>query len=165
MWQHLFAQTPPVPTDWWEKALTFVIGALGGWISGTLAVRGQKRIAIDGLVKKIIELSMQYPYLERDSYCAGWTSGDGDNDEKTRYENYCCLVFNTIEQAWELCWPWWFSVNWRHEAVKKIIQVEELVCRHYPWWSKDPQNLEGYSQGFRRYMDHVIDECKKGKKL
>jgi len=170
MWMSLFAQTP-TPTDWWEKLLTFIIGAVGGWVSGTLAVRGQQRVAVDGLVQKIIELSMAHPYLERDSYCKAWVPTDpaaplpnpptAADDDKTRYENYCCLVFNTIEKAWELCWPWWFSASWRHGAVKKILQVEELICRHHSWWSKDPDNLEGYSAGFRSYMSHVIDECKK----
>lgn len=169
MWMSLFAQTP-TPTDWWEKALTFLIGAVGGWVSGTLAVRGQQRVAVDGLVQKIIELSMQHPYLERDSYCKAWVptapAGAGaaapDDDNKTRYENYCCLVFNTIEKAWELSWPWGFSMAWRHAAVKKSLQVEELICRHHDWWSKDPDNVEGYSSGFRAYMGYVIDECKKG---
>jgi hypothetical protein len=92
--------------------------------------------------------------------------GGADDDEKTRYENYCCFVFNTIEQAWELCWPWWISASWRHGAVKKILQVEEGIdlpplCVVV----ESSQNLEGYSQGFRRYMYHVIDECRKGRKL
>ena len=176
MWMSIFAQTPSTPTDWWEKGLTFIIGAVGGWVSGTLAVRGQQRVAVDGLVQKIIELSMGYPYLERDSFCKAWVPTDPaaavaagpatpDADNKTRYENYCCLVFNTIEKAWELSWPWWFSTPRRHAAVKKILQVEELICRHHTWWTGDTDNLEGYSNGFRRYMDHVIDECRKGKKL
>ncbi len=49
--------------SWWEKGLTFVVGAAGGWISGTIKVRGQQRESIDALVQKIIELSMTYPHL------------------------------------------------------------------------------------------------------
>lgn len=95
---------------WLEKGLSFLIGGIGGWISGTLKTRGQQRIAIDALVQKIIELSIEYPYLERDCYCFAWKSdGDPEDDKRSRYENYCCLVFNTIERAWQLHWARFFS--------------------------------------------------------
>jgi hypothetical protein len=158
------ASSASQPTDWLQLGVTFVVGAVGGWISGTLKVRGQQRVFIDSLVQKIIESSMQYPYLERDSYCSAWQKGMHENDEDSRYENYCCLVFNLIEKAWDQTWPWFFN-GLRHKAVKKILHVEELICRHHEWWSCDQENLDGYSKGFRAYMSYVIDECKRGKKL
>jgi len=158
---------PPIPvaasTGWLDKGVTFLIGAVGGWISGTLKTRGQQRIAIDGRIQKLIELSIEHPYLERDSYCAGWTKGGDETDDKSRYDNYCCLVFNTMEHAWELSWPW-FNNSWRHSAVRKIVQVEELIWRHRPWWEGDSDNVDGYSSGFRAYVLYVLDKCKRERK-
>ena len=147
-------------TDWLEKGMTLALGAVGGWISGTIKTRGQQRIAIDNVVQKLIELSMQYPHLERDSYCASWKKDGVEDDDKSRYENYCCLVFNTIEHAWELSWPWAFK-SLRHRSVKKIVQVEEPIWRHRLWWDGDGENVDGYSPGFRAYVLFVLDKCKK----
>lgn len=157
------APTAAAHTDWLEKGLTLLIGALGGWISGTLKVRGQQRVAIDAQVQKIVELSMEYPYLERDSYCSAWKKdGDPNDDERARYENYCCLVFNTLEHAWELCWPWFFSKARRHAAIRKIVHVDELICRHYEWFTADDVNLKGgYSEGFYEYVVYVHTKCKR----
>jgi hypothetical protein len=151
--------------NWWEKAITFVIGAVGGWISGTLKVRGQRRVAIDGLVQKIIELSMEYPYLERNSYCAAWTKDAADDDDRARYENYCCLVFNTLENAWELCWPWFWSKEKRHKKIRNIFHVDELICRHHRWWDGDNDNIDGYADGFREYVRFVIDKCRRENRI
>jgi hypothetical protein len=168
MWIGLFAADPASvsgTTDWAQKGLTLLIGAAGGWVSGTLKVRGQQRVAVDGQVQKIIELSMEYPHLERDGYCGAWTSGGVDDDDRSRYDNYCCFVFNTLERAWELCWPWGLSRAWRHAAIGKIVHAEELICRHHRWWEGDRENLDGYSTGFREYVGWVIDKCKRSKKL
>src|SRR6185312_7454305 len=106
-----------LPADWMAKIVTLFIGALGGWISGTIKVRGQQRAAIDATVHKLLELSMEYPHVERESYCASWDTKQPDDDDKSRYESYCCALFNTIEHAWELTWPWGFSKRLRHWAI------------------------------------------------
>lgn len=153
-------------TDWMEKALTFLIGAVGGWISGTLKTRGQQRLAIDAQVQKLIEMSMTYPYLERDSYCSGWSKdADPNDDDRARYENYCCLLFNTLERAWELNWLWFFSKARRHAAVRKILHVDELICRHYAWFKNDGENLDGYSEGFYEFVTYVHTKCRREQKV
>jgi len=152
-------------TTWTEKGLTFLIGAVGGWISGTLKTRGQQRLAIDGQVQTLIEMSMQYPYLERDSCCSAWKKdGNPDDDERARYENYCCLVFNTIERAWDLHWWRGFNKEWRHAAVRKIFHVDELICRHYAWFTADEENLGGYPASFYEYVNFVYTKCRREKK-
>ena len=176
MWFVLFAQattgiagapgaSQTATNSWWEKGLTFLIGAIGGWISGTVKVRGQRRVAIDGLVLKLIELAMEYPYLERDSYCAAWKQDGEDSDERARYENYCCLVFNTIENAWELNWHLSWNKYLQHNSIRRILQVEELICRHHQWWEGDADNIDGYASGFRSYILFVVDKSKREKKL
>lgn len=174
-WVFLFAQAlgaPPVPAPtptfqppspspgWWEKGLTFLIGAVGGWISGTLKTRGQQRVAIDSLVLKLIELPMEYPYLERGSYCAAWAKDGEDTDDRARYESYCCLVFNTIQKAWELNWPWFWNAA-RHKHVSDIVHVEELIWQHRNWWEGDRGNVDGYPPRFRAYVLFVIDKCRR----
>ncbi len=74
-------------------------------------------------------------------------------------------MFNAIEKAWELTWPTFWSKESRHKAIRKIVQVEELICRHHKWWEGDTENIDGYAPGFRAYILFVLDKCRKEKRL
>jgi len=64
--------------------------------------RSGKNAGIESMLNKAIELSMMYPHVERDDYCAAWPEPPGDGDQRERYDNYCCFLFNMLEGAWRL---------------------------------------------------------------
>lgn len=101
-----------------------------------------------GLVQKIIEFSMTYPYLEDDEFCSKWPEID-DRDQKLRYENYCCHVFNTLEHAWSYAQGDTCRMKW-------IIYPDELIVRHRKWWEGECDNHSGYDQGFCDFVDDII---------
>lgn len=136
-------------------AVVSVLAAAATWIRSVQVQRQQQRTNIESALNKSIELAIAYPHLEQDSYCSAWPSPPGDQEQRERYDNYCCFVFNTIERAWLLekrC----------PTATAALVPVRESAWRHRRWWSSEDENDAGYHPDFVKYLDDiVIEEYKK----
>lgn len=105
----------------------------------------------DDIVKstgQMIQLGMQYPFVEKESFCEKFRSTDS-SDAAAQYQLYCCFVFNIIERAW------------RHYRILPVLgekwlveryHVDELFWSHRVWWRSDRANHKGYPRGFRRFV-------------
>lgn len=144
------------------------LGAVGGWLAArstnkfqkTLAedtARAQKRAAIDGMILKMIEFSMQYPTLEKREFCHAYPKTPGDANGRERYENYCCFVFNTLVAIWSFC-------DKDAKKVAEIIHLEEILHNHHPWWKEDRENY-GYHPEFRQFINTAIDLMREKEKI
>ncbi|HWQ89344.1 MAG TPA: hypothetical protein VN374_05175, partial [Desulfitobacteriaceae bacterium] len=81
--------------------LSTIISSMVAFVTAKSSERHEERQNLNDLITKIIEISLEYPYLEDDNYCSAWL-GVVESDEKSmRYENYCCVVFNLIERLWK----------------------------------------------------------------
>jgi len=97
------------------------------------------------------KISIEYPYLEDYDFCKAWRKNS--NDERyLRYEVYCCIAFNLLEQLYKL---------YKGDKIKieNFICVKELVQMHKLWW-KNPtgifENISGYNQKFREYIETFL---------
>lgn len=117
----------------------------------------QERATLDGLIIKMIELTMEYPYLERKDFCETYPNVSGHQHCKERYENYCCFVFNTLLFAFK---------HFRQDGQQLLeyLHVREIVSLHYKWWDHDRENME-YDQLFRDFIRTMIDTLKKEGKI
>ena len=144
-----------------------VIGAIvsigGGIWSAINAYRSkqeQNRAAVGAMLNKAIELAMQYPHLERDAYCKAWPEPDGEKtaqsyqDDKDRYDNYCCFIFNMIHTAWVLA-------NGKPHKIDEMLTFREYVMRHCCWWVKEDSNVHFFEQEFRNFIGSIIDDLKR----
>ncbi|KAJ3060727.1 hypothetical protein HK102_009378, partial [Quaeritorhiza haematococci] len=67
------------------------------------AERSQRWSTIEANILKLTEFAIEYPTLEKDSYCSSYPNCVGDPNGKERYENYCVYVFNTLSSVFEYC--------------------------------------------------------------
>lgn len=104
-------------------------------------------------ILEINRLAMQYPYLEDNAFCDSWFSNRHSQDEKyQRYDNYCCIVFNLIEQMWKF-------YNGDNDKIKNMLTVSELAKRHKGWWkfpSDLGENIYGYDYEFSLYLESQL---------
>jgi len=132
-----------------------IIGAGIAWWRSLEAKWDQDRAALRSLQNKAIELAMQYPHLERESFCKNWPPATATEDEKERYDNYCCFVFNMIAQAWRV-------TGKKAKKVPGLVAVREFVTQHHTWWDKEgKKNLNYYDQDYVDYISSVINDLKK----
>ena len=96
------------------------------------------RIAI---IDKVISFSIEYPYLEDDKFVGRGRRRDKTTEKAMRYDNYCCLVFNLLEQLWDFH-------NGNESKIAKMFYAPEMIRRHKVWWKQDPQNIYGYDGRF-----------------
>lgn len=116
-----------------------------------LTRRTGQRQYIESLITKIIEIGITYPYLEDDDFCANWTKANR-RDEGMRYDNYCCLVFNLLEQLWRYS-------RQNPKMIEDIFGAREMIVRHRVWWGSEVHNHTGYRDvRFHEYINAVINQ-------
>lgn len=130
-----------------------VVAAVVALIVCTVTGQGNQLRFLLGMVQKVIEFSMTYPYLEDDEFCDQWPNIE-DREKRLRYDNYCCHVFNTLEHAWQ------YSQGDRMK-MKWIIYPDELVVRHRKWWKGECDNDSGYDRDFCAFIEQILRQHSK----
>ncbi len=105
------------------------------------------------MILKLSEFAIQYPTLEKDSYCQAYPTCPGDPNGRERYENYCVYVFNMLSAVWDYC-------NGDAKKVASLVGAEELIRRHYRCWKADADNLS-HDEPFQQYVQSTINELRK----
>src|SRR5258708_1867617 len=93
-----------------------IIAGIVAYFVSRRATDFQQRTAIDGMLNKTIELAMAYPIVESDRFCSAWPNVAAPDDDKIRYDQYCCYFFNTLEMIWDHC-------RGKDSKISKIVHV------------------------------------------
>jgi len=100
-----------------------------------------QRKSLDDQLDNILKISIQYPYLESDSFTLSWDPNFDKNDDKyLRYDIYCTLLFNFLFRVSEF-------YRFDKKKIEDYIAIKEWVRLHEKYW-KNPtskyENLDGY---------------------
>src|SRR5262245_23445408 len=100
-----------------------------------IVARNQEKTQLQALIDKMIDIALEYPYVERQSFCDKYPNGTVDDDIYAidRYENYCVFVFNALTRIAAFC-------NYDMDEVRRFIAIEELLVLHHTWWKHDHSN-------------------------
>jgi len=141
-------------------AIVSIGGGIWSMVNASRSKQEQNRAAVGAMLNKAIELAMLYPHLERDEYCKTWPEPPGEKasqpyqDEKDRYDNYCCFIFNMIHTAWVLA-------KGKQHKIDEMLTFREYIMRHCCWWNKEDANTHFFEQEFRSFIQSVIDDLKR----
>jgi len=138
-----------LPVPLFSALLSAAVSAVVALTVVTLTLRANRRQHIENMIAKLVDVSIAYPHLEDDKFCASWNDADKTDKEVMRYDNYCCLVFNLLETLWKHC-------GGNPKRIEAIFFAREMVLRHKQWWKSQPNNLGGYEIPFHRYIDKII---------
>ena len=105
-------------------------------------------------LNRIIEIGIQYPYLESKAFTSKWIENMNSNDERyLRYDMFCNLVFNFLSNLYDF-----------HEKDKSKIEgfvdVKSWVRLHKYCWQHpidENENIDGYSEDFRMFINSYIN--------
>jgi len=140
--------------------LSAVIAAIVALIVSIRTTTIQRRLMLDSMKNKALELAMQYPHLERDDYGNAWPNPPGEPnskeyaDDKERYDSYCCFVFNMISAGWRSTG----KMPWNKIDVDDELAFKEYILQHQCYWKNASKNVHYYTQAFRNYVNGVIDD-------
>lgn len=133
------------------SVIASIIGGATAIAVGYFTTRHQKRSELLAHVDRIVDLAIEYPYLEDDKFCHEYVY-DRRDEEAMRYDNYCCQVFNLLERIW-------IFAGGNEKKMKDIIYYQEMICRHRTWWLSEPGNRHGYNPKFCQLVKQIIQEC------
>jgi hypothetical protein len=115
--------------------------------------RAQERAKLLDYIMQINQLAIQYPYFEEDSFCGSWHRNKCQTDERyQRYENFCCIVFNVLEDLWRH-----FKGN--KCKMEDFFGVKEMIMRHSKWLhdsTAKKENVDGYNLSFIEFVDSYL---------
>jgi hypothetical protein len=104
-------------------------------------------------LNRIIQIGIEYPYLENKTFTEKWNEFRHTNDEHyLRYDMYCNLIFNFLAQLYSY-------YNKDKQKVECFVDVKSWIRLHkYNW--KNPvdenENIDGYDEDFRKFINSYI---------
>ena len=118
-------------------------------VSTLISVYLDKKKDVNNLLDKlnsILNIAVQYPYLESKSFAEKWSPKQPETDERyLRYEQYAILVFNYLEEVCKF-----FGFN--KEKIEKFVGIKEWVRIHRIYWESPTEtyaNLDTYDEKFK----------------
>jgi len=114
--------------------------------------KGKKEKLVDEL-NKILEIGIEYPYLETKSFACKWNEFKNSDEERyLRYDMYCNLLFNFIHHVCE-----YFSYN--KEQIDGFIDMKTWLRTHKQNWLNpvdENENIDGYDEDFRKFVNSYL---------
>jgi hypothetical protein len=130
--------------------ISAIVAGLVSFIVTKITIKSSDETKLKDTIFQINQLAIEYPYFEDNEFCAKYRVS---NDEKAlRYDNYCCIVFNLLEETWK-------HFSGKRNKIKKFFAVKEMVFRHSKWWTAKINrsvNIEGYDKKFVEFIDSYV---------
>ncbi len=137
---------------------SLVASAFAWWLVEWVTARHERARDIHSRIETLIGMTMQYPVVEFESTCSKWPNADLSEEDRVRYENYCCFVFNLIGAVWNHC-------KRSPQCARNMLHIDELIWKHRVWWNADPENAKAYECEFNKFVKQVIEaQEREGKK-
>ncbi|TWV14435.1 hypothetical protein FQ707_04625 [Bacteroidaceae bacterium HV4-6-C5C] len=102
---------------------------------------------------RILEIGIQYPYVENSNFISQWLDYRTSQDEKyLRYDMYCNLIFNYLAAVYD-------HYKGNKKSIEDFVDVKTWIRAHQLNW-KNPvepnENIDGYSNKFRDFINSYI---------
>lgn len=143
--------------------LTVLISTIAAAISAICAAvssimtyrlyRKNKLQKLDDRLNKILEIAVQYPYVEDADFTSQWVEMKNASDERyMRYDIYCNLLFNFLAAVYDY-------FGGKKSEIENYVDVKSWIRLHKQNWQYpvDPnENIDGYSDDFRNFINSYI---------
>jgi hypothetical protein len=126
------------------------IATFAAFMLNNLSNKRQEEKRFKDELSKIIQISIQYPELEDSSFTVKYPSVKSNNTNYLRYDSYCILIFNLLEQVSIL-------YKFKKAKIEKFVYIEEWVNIHKAWWHFDEEGILPNQQGYRQKFIDIVN--------
>jgi hypothetical protein len=138
-----------------SAAIATIISCAVATLVSLLLNRRSEKKSLDSQLDDILNIAIQYPYLENRTFAENWTSKYDISDEKPlRYELYATRVFNYLSLLAKFH-------HYNLEKIEKELAVRAWVRLHKKYWY-DPtvpnENIDTYDKPFVE----MVNDCLSG---
>jgi hypothetical protein len=136
-----------------SAAIATVISSVIATLVSVLLNRRSEKKSLDSQLNCIIDIAIQYPYLENKVFTENWISKYDPSDEKAlRYELYATRVFNYLSLFAKFH-------NYNIKKIEKELAVQAWVRLHKKYWY-DPtvpnENIDTYDKPFVDLVNNYL---------
>jgi hypothetical protein len=104
-------------------------------------------------LNRIIEISIEYPYVESKLFTSKWLEYRESDDEKyLRYDMYCNRFYNHLHNVCE-----YFKYD--KKKIEDFVDVKSWIRLHKLNWSNpvdENENVDGYDKEFRDFINSYL---------
>lgn len=113
-----------------SAAIATLVSAITSAAVALLIAGNNARKNLDDQLDGLLKISIQYPYLDSDSYTRTWTSKHDGSERHERYEHYCTLLFNYLSRV---------CVHYKYDKkkIESYVAIKSWVRCHKNYW-RDP---------------------------
>ncbi len=132
-------------------AISTLIAATVAYIISKRNNRRADKASLDNRYNEIIQIAIQYPYLENGIFADSWsTQKTSAEDKYVRYDNYCKLVFNFIENYCQY-------YNYRQKKIEKTFNLRDWVIVHKQWVQEPYVKIEK-TKKINKKLKKILDK-------
>ncbi len=145
------------------SALAVTISALAAAVSAIFSAvssrttltlyKKEKKEKLNDKLNRILEIGIEYPYLESENFIFQWDKYRLTDDEKyLRYDMYCNLLFNFLYDVWN-------HFNHDKKKIEEFVDIKTWVRAHKNNWLNpidENENIDGYDYEFRSFINTYI---------
>lgn len=106
-------------------------------------------------LNRIIEIAVEYPYLEYQPFIDKWLERKLSGDEKyMRYDMFCNLLFNFLADVYDF-------YNGDVDLIENFCDIETWINMHKLNWMhpiEEDENIKGYSLEFQDFINSYIKD-------
>ena len=101
----------------------------------------------------LLNIAIQYPYLENRAFTEIWTSKYSPEDEKAlRYEIYATRIFNYLSLFTNF-------YGYKTKKIEKLLAIRDWVRIHRKYWydpTKPNENIDTYDKPFVDLVNNYL---------
>lgn len=148
------------------ELLTIIVAATGSLAAAVSAIfsavstrttlrlyRKEKKEKLHDELNRILEIGIEYPYLEADFITTRWKEKRHSGDMKfLRYDMYCNLIFNYIHHVCE-------HFDYDRSCIEDFVDIKNWIPTHQQNWQypdHENENIEGYDERFREFVNSYL---------
>lgn len=138
-------------------------GALAAAISAFYSARSsqitlslykkEKKEKLHDELNRILEIAVEYPYLESSLFTSKWLQyRETDAEKYLRYDMYCNLLFNYLHHVCEY-------YNYNKKEIESFVDVKTWIRLHKLNWQNpvdENENIDGYDENYRAFINSYI---------
>ena len=113
----------------------------------------EKHAQLHDELNKIIEIAIEYPYVESKKFTVHWNENKDSEDERyLRYDMYCNRLYNHLHNVF---------VFFEHDKqkIEDFVDIKSWIRLHKQNWQNpadENENIDGYDKEFRDYINSYI---------
>lgn len=133
--------------------ISTIISSVVASLVAVLLNRRSEKKDIEKQLDSILDIAIQYPYLESRIFTENWTSKYDTSDEKAlRYEQYATRIFNYLLRFAKFH-------NYNVEKIEKELAMKAWIRLHKKYWY-DPtvpnENIDTYDKPFVEMVNNCL---------